>query len=171
MAPRTYSYPSLFQLPRRPRQTRRKGLPADRARHPEDESEDNGHRGGALLLQEPQLQALRRGWAEVGAEKVDPLFRGRHRHHLLCCHVRVRPSAARGRDHGMGNIIQQNCNLITDVIFSRFHSFSHPLPTPHPYMNPLSPSLKKLLLLKHNAIHYARIEMHLCLFRTECKKV
>ena len=64
----------FFQFPRRPRQTRGKGLPADRAGHPEDEGEDDGHRGGPLLLQEPQLQAVRRRRTAIRTEEMDPLF-------------------------------------------------------------------------------------------------
>ena len=85
-------------------QTWSKGLPADRAGHPEDESEDDGHRWSPLLLQEPQLQAVRRRRTAIRTEEMDPLFWGRHRHHLLRCHVWVRPSVAWGWDHGEENI-------------------------------------------------------------------
>ena len=93
-----------FQFPWWSGQTWSKGLPADRAGHPEDESEDDGHRWSPLLLQEPQLQAVRRRRTAIRTEEMDPLFWGRHRHHLLRCHVWVRPSVAWGWDHGEENI-------------------------------------------------------------------
>lgn len=45
-------------------------------------------------------QAVWCGRSEVGEEEVDPLFRGCHSHHFLCGSQRIRPGAARGRDHG-----------------------------------------------------------------------
>ena len=67
-------HPPHFQLPGRPRQTGSEGLPADRAGHPEDEGEDNGHRRSPLLLQEPQLQAVRRRRTAIRTEEMDSLF-------------------------------------------------------------------------------------------------
>jgi hypothetical protein len=82
--------------------------------------QDHRHCGDQLQLQAPEYQASRCGRTALGAQKVDPLLRGRHGYHFLRRSERVRPRANRGRSNGKYlSILFQN--LILSIFFMDLH--------------------------------------------------
>ena len=54
------------------------------------------------------------GRPEVREKEVDPLFRGGHRHHLLCGALRLRPGAGRGRgDEQVSQSVSQSVVFVS----------------------------------------------------------